>query len=237
MSSRSITVWDLPVRLFHWSLVVLIVASIVTINIGGNAVIWHFRCGYAILTLILFRVLWGFAGSRYARFSSFPPNPFAALRYLKNPGGHSMARDPGHNPLGAFSVYALLALLALQVGTGLFANDAIINEGPLRNLVTGETSDWLTRVHKINRWVVIALIVMHMLAIAYYTLSRKESLIQPMIGGVRDYPAPEPGGSGASAASDEVLAESAEDTAALRLRALILLGVSALAVYGLLSIA
>ncbi|MCL4745786.1 MAG: cytochrome b/b6 domain-containing protein [Burkholderiaceae bacterium] len=172
-------VWDLPTRLFHWLLAGCVVASIVTVNIGGNAIGWHFRFGYAILALVLFRIVWGFAGPRYARFASFPPSPSGVIRYLRG----EVAAPPGHSPLGALSVYALLAALCVQVGTGLFANDDIMWEGPLKPLVSNAASELLTRVHRINRFVVIALVVLHLAAIAFYATVRKKTLIRPMIGG------------------------------------------------------
>ncbi len=176
---RPVRVWDLPTRLFHWALVACIVGSLVSVQLGGNAVGWHFRFGYAILALVLFRVLWGFAGPRYARFSSFPPNPAAAWRYLR--GEHS--GSPGHNPLGALSVYAMLAALAIQAATGLFATDDIMWDGPLRTLVSNATSASLTRAHRIVRFVVIALVVLHVAAIAWYALVRKEPLVRAMATG------------------------------------------------------
>ena len=184
MTERRVRVWDLPTRLFHWALLICIIGSLVSVKIGGNAIAWHFRFGFAILTLVAFRVVWGFIGSRYARFSSFPPNPLAAFRYL---GGHSQ-HTPGHNPLGAFSVYALLAALAFQAGTGLFANDSIMWDGPLKALVSGETSDLLTTLHRLNRFVLIGLILVHVGAIVFYSRVKKERLVGPMVTGDRDYP-------------------------------------------------
>ncbi len=171
-----IRVWDLPTRLFHWALVVCVIGSIVTINLGGNWVQWHFRFGYAIWVLLLFRITWGFAGPRYARFGHFPPSLSATWAYLRGQGPVSL----GHNPLGAWSVYALLAALTFQVTTGLFANDAILWEGPLRHWVSNDTSDWLTRLHKWNRFVIIGLVVLHILAIIYYSFVKKQSLVGPM---------------------------------------------------------
>lgn len=219
-ATRKVRVWDLPTRLFHWALAACIVGSLVSVNLGGNAVGWHFRFGYAILTLVLFRVLWGFAGPRYARFASFPPNPAAALRYLRGAGKGS----PGHNPLGAFSVYALLAALGFQAGTGLFANDAIMWDGPLKALVSNATSDWLTKLHKINRFVVIALIALHLAAIAWYSWVRRESLVRPMILGDRTI-------DDAPAAAPVPRAEPAADGARERVLALALLGASAAIVW------
>ena len=214
MNDRRVRVWDLPTRVFHWALLVCIIGSLVSVKIGGDAIAWHFRFGFAILTLVAFRVIWGFIGSRYARFASFPPNPVAALKYL---GGRAEP-TPGHNPLGAFSVYGLLAALAFQAGTGLFANDSIMWDGPLRPLVSSDTSDWITRLHRINRFVVLGLIALHLGAIAYYARIRKETLVAPMLGGDREYPA------GAA------LPEAAEDGTGLRLRALIVLVACAVAV-------
>ncbi len=182
-SAVAVRIWDLPTRLFHWALVACIAGSIVSVNIGGNAVGWHFRFGYAILTLLLFRVAWGLIGPRYARFSSFVPSVPAALRYLR--GEH--APSPGHSPAGSLSVYAMLVALAVQVVTGLFAYDEIMWEGPLRGLVSNATGDRMTAVHMANRFVVIALIVLHVASIAWYTWRRRQSLVRPMLVGDRVY--------------------------------------------------
>lgn len=210
-----VRVWDLPTRLCHWAMFACVVGSLVTINLGGNWVGWHFRFGYALLALIVFRVLWGFVGSRWARFSSFPPSPGRAFAYLRG----RAASTPGHNPLGALSVYALLAALAVQVGTGLFANDAIMWDGPLRNLVSGATSDWLTGVHKANRIVLLALIAVHVLAIAYYAIARRERLTAAMVVGDKH---------------DVDPAHGVDDGAGLRIRALIVAAISVAAVWALL---
>ncbi|TXL68708.1 cytochrome b/b6 domain-containing protein [Zeimonas arvi] len=195
MREETIRVWDLPTRLFHWGLAACVIGSLVTINLGGNAVAWHFRFGYAILTLLIFRLAWGFVGPRYARFASFPPNPMAALRYLRGPVQGAL----GHSPLGALSVYALLLSLGFQACTGLFANDAIMWDGPLRNTVSNATSDWLTSLHKTNRYVLLGLIALHLGAIAYYTLFKRKPLVRPMITGDA---LPPPGRSRARASGD-----------------------------------
>lgn len=175
----AVRVWDLPLRAFHWALVACIVGSVLTANVGGNAIAWHFRFGYAIFTLLLFRLAWGFAGPHHARFASFPFSPSGAWRYLRRIASESA----GHTPLGALSVYAMLASLAVQVVTGLFANDAIMWEGPLKPLVSNETSDRLSGVHSVNRVVLIGLIVLHLVALAWYTFGRRQSLVRPMISG------------------------------------------------------
>lgn len=220
--ARKVRVWDLPTRLFHWALAACIAGSLVSVNLGGNAVGWHFRFGYAILALLLFRLLWGFAGPRYARFASFPPNPAAALRYLRG----ERSASPGHNPLGALSVYAMLAALALQVGTGLFATDDIMWDGPLKHLVSNAASATLTRVHKINRFVVIALVALHLAAIAWYALARKERLVRPMIDGDKAL---------GDAADRGQAAPAAADGARERIVALVLLGACAAAAWAIVT--
>lgn len=180
MASRQY-VWDLPLRLFHWGLLICIVGSFVTATLGGNLFIWHFRFGYAVIALVLFRVVWGFVGTRFSRFASFPPSPSRAIKYLKGNAVPTL----GHNPLGALSVYALLLSLAFQVATGVFSNDGIMWDGPLRNWVTGATSDMITGWHKTNRLVLLGLIGMHFCAIAFYTWVKKESLVKPMITGYK----------------------------------------------------
>ncbi len=114
--ARTVRVWDLPTRLFHWLLVTLVVVSFVTVKAGGNWLQIHFYSGYAIVVLIAFRIIWGFVGGRYARFSSFLFGPGSVLQYLR--GARAAPRTLGHNPLGAFSVFGLLALLAMKKKQG-----------------------------------------------------------------------------------------------------------------------
>jgi len=182
-AGRSERVWDLPVRLFHWALVGLIATSWISAEIGGNAMQIHQWSGMSILTLVLFRVLWGFLGSTRARFSDFVRGPRAALRY-----GRELLRGhapffPGHNPLGGWMVLALLASLLLQAGTGLFANDDIMLEGPLAKHISKETSDWLTGIHQVNVIVLLALVGLHVVAALLYLMVRRENLILPMLNG------------------------------------------------------
>lgn len=181
MNTTRIRLWDLPTRLFHWLLVALIAAAIISGKIGGAAIDWHGRFGLAIVGLITFRLVWGVIGSSYARFTSFFPTPSSVAAYLRG-----QWKGVGHNPLGAFSVFGLLALVALQVGTGLFANDDIAFNGPLFNLISKELSDNLTGIHKLAIDLLIALIALHLTAIAFYTKVKKEQLIKPMITGWKD---------------------------------------------------
>ncbi|HEY0877724.1 MAG TPA: cytochrome b/b6 domain-containing protein [Zeimonas sp.] len=214
--------WDLPTRLFHWALAACVVGSIVSANVGGNAFAWHFRFGYAILALLLFRLAWGFVGPRYARFANFAPSPAAALRHLRGAGDAAA----GHSPLGALSVYAMLVVLAVQAVTGLFANDAILWEGPLRNTVSNATSDRLTSLHLANRVVLIALVVLHLASIAWYSLVRRKVLVRPMIVGDAEFVA---------APSSQPAPPAAADGAGVRGRALALLAACAALVWVLVT--
>jgi cytochrome b len=185
---QTVRVWDLPTRVFHWALALCVVASVVSAKIGGNAMVWHFRLGYVVLTLLAFRVLWGFAGGHWSRFRSFVPTPGRLLRYLRGtpaPGEHL---DAGHSPLGALSVFALLAVLAAQVGTGLVADDEIANVGPLNRLVAVETGLAATAYHKnIGQWVLIGLVVLHVAVIVVYAL-RRRNLVAAMLHGDKGLP-------------------------------------------------
>jgi cytochrome b len=179
-----VRVWDLPTRLFHWVLAACVLSSIVSAKIGGNAMAWHFRFGYVVLTLLAFRLLWGFVGGRWSRFASFVYAPSTTLRYLRGQSRDDEHHHVGHNPLGAFSVFGFLALLLLQVATGLVADDEISNTGPLVKLVSGATSSLATNWHKnVGQWLIITLIVLHLAAITFYWLRHRRNLVAPMLHG------------------------------------------------------
>lgn len=176
-------------RVFHWLLVLLVVSQAVTASIGGNAMQWHARGGYAILALVLFRLLWGFFGGTHARFADFVRGPRAVLAYARSltAGRHSPRQtlEPyrGHNPLGGWSVLAMLASLLVQATTGLFANDDVILEGPLARHVSSRASELATKVHDVNAIVLLALVSLHVTAIVFYLVAKKENLVLPMLGG------------------------------------------------------
>ncbi len=173
--------WDLPTRVFHWALALCVAGSFVTVNIGGNAMVWHGRIGVAVVGLLSFRIVWGFLGSTYARFAQFVRGPAAIKAYLQG-----RWQGAGHNPLGALSVLALLGTLLLLVATGLFANDDIAFEGPLYALVGKEFSDRVVGIHRLIEPLIILLVLAHLGAIFYYVRFRKEVLIRPMISGWKD---------------------------------------------------
>ena len=179
---KIIRVWDLPIRLFHWLLVLCIVLSFITVKIGGNAMQFHALIGYCVLTLIIFRVCWGLVGSHHARFIHFVPSPKGLVNYIL---GKTKA-GLGHNLLGALSVLALLVSLGLQATTGLFANDDIAFEGPFAKYVSNDMVQFLTSIHYFNEKVLIILIALHLCAILYYQKFKGENLIKPMLLGDKE---------------------------------------------------
>ena len=178
---QRIQLWDLPTRLFHWSLALLVCGAIITGKIGGGAMVWHGRIGIALVGLLVFRLIWGFVGSTYARFAQFMPTPASLCAYLRGPW-----RGLGHNPFGAISVLGLLALLAALLATGLAGNDDIAFRGPLFDLVSKDVSDRLIGWHRLLTNVLFALIALHLAAIAFYAHVKKDNLVRPMITGYKD---------------------------------------------------
>lgn len=187
---KKILVWDLPLRMFHWMLALLVTVSIVSAHIGGNAMQIHLRSGYTILTLVLFRILWGFFGGTHARFASFVRGPATAIAYLKSLRRQNAGRHLGHNPAGGWSVISMLAVLLIQAGTGLFSNDDIATEGPLAKLVSKAWSDRITGIHEINVVVLYVLIGLHLVAIAFYFFRKRDNLVMPMFTGFKEADTP-----------------------------------------------
>ena len=158
---QPVRVWDLPTRTFHWLLAFLVIFSVVSAKIGGNAMVWHMRSGYAIFTLLAFRLVWGFAGGHWSRFRAFLYAPTTSLRYLRGESLPNEHHHVGHNPLGAGSVFALFGILAVQVASGLIADDEIATTGPLIKYVSSATSELATRWHKnYGQWIIVALVVL-----------------------------------------------------------------------------
>ena len=178
---KRIKLWDLPTRIFHWSMLGLVLGASISVQIGGNAMVWHGRFGVAVLGLLAFRLTWGLIGSTYARFLTFVRGPQTILAYLRG-----QWRGVGHNPLGALSVLGMLCVLSAQALTGLFANDDIAFRGPYAVLVSTDTSNWITGLHKTNVWVLGFLIATHLGAIAFYARVKRENLVKPMVLGYKD---------------------------------------------------
>lgn len=188
-----VRVWDLPTRLFHWVLAITVAGSVLSAKIGGNAMVWHFRFGYVVFTLLAFRLLWGWVGGRWSRFASFVYAPGTVWRYLRGETRPGEPLEVGHNPLGSLSVLALLAVLAVQVGTGLVADDEIANLGPLNRFVSSDTGLAATGWHK--QWgqrLILGLVALHIAAIVFHLLRRKTNLVRPMVLGDKPVPAGTP---------------------------------------------
>jgi len=188
MRELLIPIWDLPVRLFHWALLVLVGFSWWSGEQGELWLKYHFWSGYAILTLVLFRVVWGFCGSHYARFAQFLRGPVTVLGSLRELLGPQPMRSLGHNPLGGWMVLALLTVLLVQTLTGLFANDDIMWEGPLYAHVSKDLSDRLTGLHGLNFDVLLALVAVHVLAIGWHRWRKGERLVRAMVTGLKPAP-------------------------------------------------
>jgi len=180
---HTVRIWDLPTRLFHWMLAAAVTALAITGQVGGNALFWHMRLGLLVMTLLVFRLLWGLVGGRWSRFASFVRWPGTVWRYLRGPHRSDDHFEVGHNPLGAFSVLAMIALLAAQVATGLVADDEIATTGPLNRFVANATGLAATGWHKgWGKWGLAALVVLHLVAIGVYRW-RGVNLVKPMISG------------------------------------------------------
>lgn len=172
-------VWDLPTRLFHWVLTIVVVALVATAKVGGAWMDWHLVLGHVALALLAFRLIWGFAGGYWSRFASFVRGPAAIWRYLRGQN-HGV----GHSPLGALSVLAMLLVLLLQVGSGLMTDDAIFHAGSLVSHVPSGWVDIASSYHKQwGQWLVLGLIALHLLAIVFYVRVKRQTLIRPMVTG------------------------------------------------------
>jgi cytochrome b len=186
---RRIKVWDLPVRLFHWAIVVLIVCAWATQE--WDHMRWHVWVGYTILTLLLFRLAWGFVGSDTARFARFLRSPVAGLRHLAHLHRREADREIGHNAAGGWMVLVMLALIGVQAGTGLFANDLDDGgetAGPLMHLVDRDRSDWFGHIHALNFTLIEWVIVLHVVAIVLYAVLKRQNLVRPMVTGTKLMP-------------------------------------------------
>jgi len=175
-------IWDLPVRIVHWLLAILICGSYYTVEITGD-MDTHMLIGQTILGLLLFRVVWGFVGTRYARFGSFVFKPKELVSYAGSLFSRNSDGYPGHNPTGAIAIYGMLLLVGIQVTTGLFATDQDFYEGPLNHLVSSRTGNQITEIHEASFNILAALILVHVVAIFFYLFFKRENLIVPMLTG------------------------------------------------------
>lgn len=185
-STVPVRIWDIPIRLFHWAIVVILGTSWVSEELGWMQL--HFLAGYSLFALLLFRLAWGFVGSQTARFNAFLRSPLAIMRYITRLHRRGPDTELGHNAAGGWMVLVMLVLLAVQVGTGLCANDDGINEGPLFDIVGKDWSDWLSHIHSLNFSLIQVVVSLHVLAILAYALVKKHDLVRPMVTGRKRLP-------------------------------------------------
>ena len=187
--SLTIRLWDLPVRLFHWSVVLLVPAMWGTYKTGKMDL--HIKLGLALVFIVGFRIIWGFLGSQTARFASFVKGPGAILAYLRSGRGPDGGPVLGHNPLGALSVLGLLGLMAAQVTLGLFATDTDATySGPLNYRVGSDLAEKLTDLHEVGFNLIVLMVIIHLGAVIFYTVVKKERLVPPMVTGKKTYEEP-----------------------------------------------
>ncbi|TWT15064.1 cytochrome b/b6 domain-containing protein [Reyranella sp. CPCC 100927] len=179
----TVRIWDLPTRLFKWALAVLVVFQVTTGLLAGSWLTWHFRSGYAILTLLIFRILWGIVGSTTSRFSSFLKGPYAGLAHVRELLGSRGPRELGHNAVGGWVVIVIILALLVQAGSGLFTTDDIATDGPLVAVASERWVKAMTSLHV--RWILVIyiLIGLHVLAAVLYLIVKKQNLILAMITG------------------------------------------------------
>ncbi len=184
-----VRIWDLPTRLFHWLLALCVIGLVTSAQLGYME--WHFRLGYAVLTLLLFRLCWGLFGGRWSRFVAFIYSPLSLWRYLCGRGDPSHAI--GHTPTGALSVFALLFFLLAQVATGLFSDDEISASGPLTRFASSELVSLASWYHReVGKRVLIVLVILHVIAILYYLWRKRQNLVRPMLTGDKELAQPAP---------------------------------------------
>ena len=183
--ARLIRIWDLPTRIFHWALAACVIGLVLTAEF--DFMDWHFRLGYTVLALLLFRLIWGVAGGRWSRFGAFLYSPTTVLRYLR--GQSAPAHSAGHSPTGALSVYALLLFLGVQVASGLFSDDEVAASGPLTAWVSSRFVSKATWYHsEVGKVILIVLVALHVTAVIYYLWRKGENLISPMFTGDKQLP-------------------------------------------------
>lgn len=186
-AQRTVLVWDAPIRVFHWLIVALVAAAYATWRL--NWMVWHGWVGEALLTLLLFRLLWGFFGGETARFSRFLTSPRIAFQHLKYAFRREPDRQVGHNPAGGWMVVLLLALLLVETLTGLYIANDIADEGPLTEIVPAWAANAIESSHAIVWDALLAAIVLHVLAIAGFAAIKGQNLVSPMITGTKVLPA------------------------------------------------
>jgi cytochrome b len=177
-------IWDLPTRLFHILLALCVLGLVITGDNGDFAMAVHFYLGYTVLTLLAFRIIWGVVGGHWSRFMSFVPSPSSLFSYLRNFKNPDAKPSVGHNPLGAISVFVFLIVLTLQGLSGLMSDDDVSISGPWTALVPNSWVEFATEYHtEIGFPLILVLIGLHIAAVFYHLLAKKQNLIRPMLDG------------------------------------------------------
>ncbi len=187
-TASRVYVWDLPTRLFHWTVFALMVAQLLTGKVLDDAMELHAKLGYAIFVLVLFRLMWGALGSTYARFAKFLRGPATVARYARSWLRRDHAFVAGHNPLGGWMVVALLAAILVQALLGMFGNDDVLFDGPLASIVSKDTSDFLTGLHAVTSDVLLVMVGLHIVAVVLHRLVNGENLVSAMVTGYKTLP-------------------------------------------------
>ena len=187
-SPKTIKVWDLPVRIFHWSLVLLFITAYVTNSLGGDYFIYHLWSGYTLIVLVSFRIVWGLVGTYHARFNHFVRNPVETAKYAHSVFKKKDKHYFGHNPLGAVMVIILLVASLVQAITGLFTNDEIFNVGPLYAYINDELSLQLTSLHRQLFYWILGAIALHILAVIFHVVFKRDNIVRAMFSGKKNIP-------------------------------------------------
>jgi cytochrome b len=186
---RHIRVWDLPTRVFHVLLIAAVSGLLITGEIGGSLMRFHFWFGYGVLSLVFFRLIWGIWGGHWSRFINFAPTPSKVLAYISDSRRGNHRPTTGHNPMGALSVFAILLVLLLQAFSGLMSDDEIANAGPWSSMVSSHWVSFATNFHtEIGKVALISLLVLHLVAVLFYKYFKHEDLLTPMIKGDKHLP-------------------------------------------------
>lgn len=188
LADRSRLVWDLPVRIFHWVFVLAVIGAFVTNRLGVAYFSYHVLCGYTVIVAVAFRVVWGFVGTRHARFADFLRGPREVWRYLR---ALTLRVEPvyaGHNPLGGLMVVALLGGFLLQAGLGLFSDDEIFNSGPLSPLLSPDLVRLVSSAHRLLFYVLAGAVATHVGAVLLHQFGKKEDLLRAMVTGRKRLP-------------------------------------------------
>ena len=178
---RAHLVWDLPLRLWHWALVLCLAGSWITAEAGFEWQTTHFYFGYSALALVVFRFAWGLLGTRHSRYGSFLVAPRTVVAYLQ--GTKTQWQRAGHTPLGGWASLLLVVIVGVQATTGLFISDDIFYAGPYNSVISSSTADALAGWHHRIFTLLQILAVLHLTAVGWYTWGRKERLLHAMLHG------------------------------------------------------